>query len=116
MSCGVAATVCPMDIASGVFALAGVTVAAVFSELRAWRETRTARGEALLQLRRETYARALRQLETLASKSAQWVEAPEAVSREPASKLPVWEAMTVVYETMNEVRLAAVDLGRPKRL
>lgn len=99
-----------MDIASGVFALSGVAVAALFTEVRAWRETRTARVEALLQLRRETYARALRELETLASKFAQWVEAADTVQQDPTIKRAVWDAMTAVYETMNEVRLISMDL------
>jgi hypothetical protein len=100
-----------MDIASGLFALGGVSVAAAFTELRAWREMRTARVEALLQLRRETYVQALRQFETLAGKYARWVESTPAVHQDPTVKRAVWDEMTAAYETMNEVRLIAGNLG-----
>ena len=102
-----------MDIASGLFALAGVALAAGFNELRAWRESRAARESAIFELRRETYARALRQIETIASRFAQWAEEPPTLADEYSTKKrAVWDAMTAAYETLNEVRLIAGDLGQ----
>jgi hypothetical protein len=101
-----------MDIASGLFALGGVAVAAGFNELRAWRESRAARESAIFELRRETYARALRQIETIASRFAQWAEEARASDEYFTRKRAVWDAMTAAYETLNEVRLIAGDLGQ----
>jgi hypothetical protein len=66
-----------MDVSSGVFALGGVALGGVLAEFRAWKDATDKRAQDLLLVRRETYARALRQIETLASTFTQWVEGPD---------------------------------------
>jgi hypothetical protein len=94
-----------MDVSSGVFALGGVALGGVLAEFRAWKDASDKRAQDLLLVRRETYARALRQIETLASTFTQWVEGPD-----PKTTRPVWDAMTAAYETFNETRLIVEHL------
>lgn len=98
-----------MDVASGLFALAGVALAAAFGEVRAWREGRTQRSQDLYQLRRETYARALSEIEVVASATARW-------AREGEESSGAWKALTTAYGTMNEVALIAVGKATVEKM
>jgi len=98
-----------MDVASGLFALGGVGLAAVFGELRAWREFRTSRSSEIERLRRTTYAAALRQVETLASETAKW-----AVEGGPSAQ--AWDGLTAAYGILSEVALIAVDQRTPEAM
>lgn len=96
-----------MDIAAGLFALGGVALAGLLTEVRAWRERRTKHDADLHLIRRETYSKALHDVEQVASKISRWAEAsPEAV---PDLRLQFWDAMTVAYDSLNKVRLLGTD-------
>lgn len=95
-----------MDFASGLFALGGLALGGALSELRAWREARARRHDALTDLRRRTYALAIRQLETVASRCARWLEADDKTAAAEA----FWEALTDAYAALNELRLVVVDM------
>jgi hypothetical protein len=95
-----------VDLAAGFFALAGVALGGVINEFRAWRDRRVRAEANLYDIRRELYAKALRQLEGVASQVAQWVTAADG-----ADTRPFWNAMTAAYETLNEIRLVARDPG-----
>src|SRR4051794_8716226 len=92
-----------MDVSSGIFALAGVALTAAATELRNWRESRSRRISDLFELRRETYLKGIRQIETVASQVAQWV------SGETDNLRGAWDALTAAYETLNEIRLIVKD-------
>jgi hypothetical protein len=99
-----------MDITAGLFALGGVALTGLLSEMRAWRERRTKRDTDLHLIRRETYSKALHDVEQVASKVSRWAEAPpEAV---PDLTVQFWDTMTVAYDSLNKVRLLGTD-GRP---
>ena len=95
-----------MDFASGLFALGGLALGGALSELRAWREARARRDDALTDLRRRTYATAIRQLETVASRCARWLEASDKTTAAEA----FWEGLTDAYAALNELRLVVVDM------
>lgn len=93
-----------MELAAGFFALAGVALGGIVNEIRAWRDRRTADETRLFEIRRELYAKALRQIEGVASQTAQWAR-----SDPPNDDRPFWDALTAAYETLNEIRLVARD-------
>lgn len=73
-----------IDVGSGLFALGGVALAAVFSEVRAWRENRGVRLSTLYDLRRATNATAQRQVEDLAAALARWANEGAPADDEPS--------------------------------
>ena len=57
-------------ITAGLFALGGVALTALLGELRAWRESRIKQTAELKTLRRETFTRALHDVEAVAQLAA----------------------------------------------
>jgi hypothetical protein len=98
-----------VETVSGLFALAGVALAAAFGELRAWRESSTQRSSELYKTRRETYALALQNVEAVAGRMAEW-------AKEGGDASVVWESLTAAYTTMNTVALVAVDRRTPEAM
>jgi hypothetical protein len=95
-----------MEITAGLFALGGVALTALLGELRAWRESRIKQTAELKTLRRETFTRALHDVEAVASAVALWagtVPGPE------ESEAKFWAALSTAYQSLNEVRLIGVD-------
>lgn len=105
------ATVHSVELAAGLFALGGVALGGILNELRAWRDTRARRAADLFQLRRETYARAMRDLESVSNRLGRWIDAP---SQSWEVEKPVWDALEVANATLDEVRLISnhPDLSR----
>jgi hypothetical protein len=89
-----------MDVWSGLFALGGVILGALFTEMHTRREAKIRHAADLQTVRRQTYSTALRHIETLSSATARW-----AAGR--TDEEPVWDALSVAYATENEVRLVA---------
>lgn len=99
-----------MEITAGFFALGGVALTALLGELRGWRETRVKQTTELTTLRRETYIRALHDVEAVSASIGLWsgtVPGPEEV--ETVSAAPFFAALTKAYESLNEVRLLGGD-------
>jgi hypothetical protein len=95
-----------MEITAGLFALGGVAMTALLGELRAWRESRIKRTAELNTLRRETFTRALHDVEAVASSVALWAgTVPDAQE----SEAKFWAALSTAYRSLNEVRLLGVD-------
>jgi hypothetical protein len=94
-----------IEIASGLFALGGVALAGVLSEIRSVREARTRRVEDLQSLRRSVYAEALRRVEAVAKSVARWCQ-PESKD-DPAVTRAVWDALSAAYEIQLEIHLIA---------
>jgi hypothetical protein len=99
-----------MEITAGLFALGGVALTALLTELRGWREARIKQTTELASLRRELYIRALHDVEAVASVVGTW-SGTQAGSEEieAASSAPFWAAMTTAYKSLNEVRLLGGD-------
>ena len=95
-----------MDLASGLFALAGVALAGGLAEFRSWREANKRSNDEFALLKRETYAKALRLTESVASRAARWLESPG-----PEAHAGFWEAITEAYQTLGEIRLIT---GEPR--
>jgi hypothetical protein len=89
----------------GVFALAGVALAAVFAEVRARRESRSREAADLLALKRKIYGTAVHQVEVVASGCTQWFEST--AENRPAAKRSFWDALTIAYQISNEIRLVS---------
>jgi hypothetical protein len=96
-----------MDITTGLFALGGVALTGLLTEVRAWRERRVQRDADLHLIRRETYSKALHDVEQVGSTVARWAEAPpDAV---PGLTAQFWEVMSAAYDSLNKVRLLGTD-------
>jgi hypothetical protein len=99
-----------MEIAAGLFALGGVALTALLGELRGWRENRIRHTTELATLRRETYIRALHDVEAVASTIGVWSGTmPGSEEAETVSSAPFWAALTTAYKSLNEVRLLGGD-------
>ena len=61
-----------MELTAGLFALGRVAMTALLGELRAWRESGIKQTAELNTLRRETFTRALHDVEAVASSVALW--------------------------------------------
>lgn len=99
-----------MEITAGLFALGGVALTALLTELRGWREHRVKQTTELTTLRRETYIRALHSVEAVSATIGLWsgtMPGPEDV--ETVSAAPFYSALSRAYESLNEVRLLGGD-------
>jgi hypothetical protein len=94
-----------INLVSGLFALGGVAVAALFSEIRSRREDHSRQSSELVSLKRKTYANALYQVELVASNVAQWVDANDDDSA--ARSRAVWDSLTTAYQIVNEIHIMA---------
>jgi hypothetical protein len=92
-------------LVSGLFALGGVALAALFAEIRAARESRARENSELTSLKRQTYSKALYQVELIASKVAQWAGANDEERAERSQAF--WDELTVAYQITNEIRIMA---------
>lgn len=79
---------------------------ALLGELRAWRESRIKQTAELNTLRRETFTRALHDVEAVASTVALWAGT---VPSPQESEAKFWAALSTAYRSLNEVRLLGVD-------
>jgi hypothetical protein len=90
---------------SGLFALGGVALTALFSEMRAFREGRARENADLASLKRQTYSKAIYQVELVASKVARWAGADDDQRSERSHAF--WDELTVAYQITNEIRIMA---------
>lgn len=95
-----------MEITAGLFALGGVALTALLGEVRGWREGRIKQTAELKTLRRETFTRALHDVEAVASTVAIWAGTVPGTQETEAK---FWAALSTAYESLNEVRLIGVD-------
>jgi len=99
-----------MEITAGLFALGGVALAALLGELRGWRENRVRQSTELTTLRRETYIRALHDVEAVSATIGRWSGSmPGPDEAEVISAAPFYTALSKAYESLNEVRLLGGD-------
>jgi hypothetical protein len=88
---------------SGLFALGGVALTGLLSEIRAVRDSRTRESADLASLKRQTYSKALNQVELVASKVARWAEATDEERAERTRAF--WDDLVAAYQIKNEIRL-----------
>jgi hypothetical protein len=99
-----------MEITAGLFALGGVALTALLTELRGWREARVRQTTELASLRRELYIRALHDVEAVASVVGTWSSTmPGSEETEAVSSASFWAALTTAYKSLQEVRLLGCD-------
>jgi hypothetical protein len=90
---------------SGLFALSGVVLGGIFAEIRASRESRARESSELTSLKRETYSRAIHQVELVASRVARWAGTSD--EKRPERSHAFWDELTLAYQITNEIRLIA---------
>jgi hypothetical protein len=90
---------------SGAFALGGVALAGLFAELRSARENRARASLELTSLKRETYSKAIHQVELVASRVARWAGANDEDRAERSHAF--WDELTIAYQIKNEIRIMA---------
>ena len=94
-----------VELASGLFALAGVALTVSLTEMRARREVRAKDSSELTALKRKAYAGALQQVELVAARFAQWTKTESGDHQEAARVF--WDALTIAYQIENEIRILA---------
>jgi hypothetical protein len=92
-------------LVSGLFALGGVVIGGIFAEIRAARESRARENSELTSLKRQTYSRAIHQVELVASKVARWAGTSD--EKRPERSHDFWDELTLSYQITNEIRLIA---------
>jgi hypothetical protein len=92
-------------LVSGLFALGGVALAGIFAEIRATRDSRGRETSELTSLKRETYSRAIHQVELVASKVARWTGATDEERSERSHAF--WDELVLAYQVTNEIRIIA---------
>lgn len=92
-------------LVSGLFALGGVALAGLFAEIRAARESRARENSELTSLKRETYSKAIHQVELVASRVARWAGANDEERAERSHAF--WDELTLAYQITDEVRIIA---------
>jgi hypothetical protein len=92
-------------LVSGLFALGGVGLAGLFAEIRAAREGRTKALLELASLKRQTYSKAIDQVELVASKVARLIGADDNERAERSRAF--WDELTLAYQIKNQIRLIA---------
>jgi hypothetical protein len=92
-------------LVSGLFALGGVILGGIFAEIRAARESRARENSEVASLKRQTYSRAIHQVELVASKVARWVGTSDEKRSERSHDF--WDELTLAYQITNEIRLIA---------
>ena len=90
---------------SGLFALGGVALTGLLGEFRAIREARARENSDLTSLKRETYSKAINQVELIASKVAQWVEASDEERAERSHSF--WDELVLAYQIENQIKITA---------
>jgi hypothetical protein len=90
---------------SGLFALGGVALAGLFAEIRAIRDSRDRENSELVSLKRETYSKAIHQVELVASKVARWTGAND--EERPERSHAFWDELVLAYQITNEIRIMA---------
>lgn len=91
---------------SGLFALGGVALTALLAEIRAIREGRARENSDLASLKRQTYSKAIHQVELVASKAARWAGADDDTELSERSHA-FWDELTLAYQITNEIRIIA---------
>ena len=89
----------------GLFALSGVVLGGIFTEIHAARESRARENSELTTLKRQTYSKAIHQVELVASRVARWAEADDDELHERSHAF--WDELTLAYQITNEIRLIA---------
>jgi hypothetical protein len=92
-------------LVSGLFALGGVALAGLFAEIRAARESRARENPELTSVKRETYSRAIHQVELVASRVARWAGANDEERAERSRAF--WDELVLAYQIQNEIRIIA---------
>lgn len=92
-------------LVSGLFALGGVALAGLFAEIRAARDSHARENSELVSLKRETYSKAIHQVELVASKIARWAGANDEERAERSHAF--WDELTLAYQITNEIRIIA---------
>jgi hypothetical protein len=92
-------------LVSGLFALGGVALAGLFAEIRAARDSRIRENSELTSLKRETYSKAIHQVELVASKVARWAGANDDERAERSHAF--WDELVLAYQITNEIRIIA---------
>lgn len=92
-------------LVSGLFALGGVALAGLFAEIRATRDSHGRENSELISLKRETYSKAIHQVELVASKVARWAGANEEERDERSHAF--WDELVLAYQITNEIRIMA---------
>lgn len=92
-------------LVSGLFALGGVVLGGIFTEIRAVRESRARESSELITLKRQTYSRAIHQVELVASKVVRLAGADDGERSERSHAF--WDELTLAYQITNEIRLIA---------
>jgi hypothetical protein len=92
-------------LVSGLFALGGVVIGGIFAEIRAARESRARENSELTSLKRQTYSRAIHQVELVASKVARWAGTSDEKRSERSRDF--WDELTLAYQITNEILLIA---------
>jgi hypothetical protein len=90
---------------SGLFALGGVALTGLIAELRAIREARYRENSDFVSLKRETYSKAINQVELVASKVARWVEANDEERAERSHAF--WDELVLAYQIENQIKIVA---------
>lgn len=90
-------------LVSGLFALGGVALAGLFAEIRASRDSRNRENSELVSLKRETYSKAIHQVELVASKVARWAGANDEERSERSHAF--WDELVLAYQITNEIRI-----------
>jgi hypothetical protein len=90
---------------SGLFALGGVALTGLIAELRAIREARYRENSDLVSLKRETYSKAINQVELVASKVARWVGANDEERTERSHAF--WDELVLAYQIQNQIKIIA---------
>lgn len=92
-------------LVSGLFALGGVALTGLLGEFRAIREARSRENSGLASLKRETYSKAIDQVELVASKVAQWATANDEERAERSHAF--WDELVLAYQIENQIKITA---------
>jgi hypothetical protein len=90
---------------SGLFALGGVALTGLLGEFHAIREARSRENSDLASLKRETYSKAIDQVELVASKVARWAGANDEERTERSHAF--WDELVLAYQIQNQIKLTA---------
>ena len=90
---------------SGLFALGGVALTGLIAEIRAIREARYRESSDLVSLKRETYSKAINQVELVASKVALWAGASDEERTERSHAF--WDELVLAYQIQNQIKIMA---------
>jgi hypothetical protein len=92
-------------LVSGLFALGGVALTGLLTELHAIRETRYRENSDLISLKREAYSKAINQVELVASAVARWAGADDEERAERSHAF--WDELVLAYQMQNQIKIIA---------